>query len=330
MLKIGNVSLPGNLVLSPMAGVTDAPFRDIARQNGASYTISEMLTSQLHLWDSYKTKQRLTDEWQSALKILQIAGASPDIVVAAAIKCEEIGADIIEINMGCPAKKVCNVLAGSALLKNEQLVHNILTGVTNAVNVPVTLKTRLGWSHDFKNIVTIAKIAEDANIQGLTIHGRTRCDLYNGYASYDLIAEVKQLLSIPVFANGDIDSPEKAKYVLDYTQADGIYIGRGVLGKPWLFQQISDYLKSGSYNKIIARDKIKETVIQHIKNIYAHYPLVLACRYARKHIKWYWQNIFDESQSREKFAPFAESSSYSEQVELVDQVFESFVSVSAA
>ena len=321
ILNIGQVRLPGNLVLSPMAGVTDAPFRQIARQNGADYTVSEMVTSQIHLWDTYKTKQRLEDRWQPALKILQIAGASPEIIVNAAIKCEEIGADILEINMGCPAKKVCNVLAGSALLRDELLVSNILNSVTKAISIPVILKTRLGWDDNFKNIQTIARIAEDAGIQSLTIHGRTRCDLYNGSASYDLIAQVKQQLTIPVFANGDIDTPEKAKYVLDYTKADGLYIGRGALGKPWLFQQIKDYLNSGSY---IVRPNlfvIQDIIINHIENIYAHYPEVLACRFARKHIKWYWQNLFtDAAVCRENFAIIAECETKAGQIQLIQQV----------
>ena len=320
-LKIGKITLPGNLVLSPMAGVTDAPFRQIARQNGADYTISEMVTSQIHLWDSYKTQQRLEDRWQPQLKILQIAGASPEIIVAAAIKCEEIGADILEINMGCPAKKVCNVLAGSALLRDEPLVTNILNSVTKAISIPVILKTRLGWDDNFKNIPTIARIAEDAGIQSLTIHGRTRCDLYNGCANYDLIAQVKQQLSIPVFANGDIDSPEKAKYVLDYTQADGLYIGRGALGKPWLFQQIKDYLVSGNYIPCPDLSAIQDIIINHIENIYAHYPEILACRFARKHIKWYWQNLFsDEAECKAKFAIIAGCETKAGQIQLIQQV----------
>lgn len=323
MLKIGNIVLPGNLVLSPMAGVTDAPFREVARQNGADYTVSEMVTSQIHLWNTYKTKQRLDDRWQPSLKILQIAGASPEVVVEAALKCQEIGADILDINMGCPAKKVCNVLAGSALLKDEILVSNILNSVTKAVSIPVTLKTRLGWDSNVRNITTIAKIAEEANIQSLTIHGRTRSDLYNGTASYDLIAEVKSQLKIPVFANGDIDTPEKAKYVLDYTKADGLYIGRGALGNPWLFRQIRDYLNTGSYSKTIDLEYIKQTIINHIKNIYIHYPEVLACRFARKHIKWYWQNLFsDESIRKEKFSHFITAETQITQLELIEQIID--------
>lgn len=321
MLKIGNVILPGNLVLSPMAGVTDAPFREIARQCGADYTISEMLTSQLDLWGSSKSQMRLNDQWANGLKILQIAGASPAIVVEAAIKCEEIGADILEINMGCPAKKVCNVLAGSALLRDETLVRDILTSVAQAVSIPVTLKTRLGWDSEFKNILTIARIAQDANIQGLTIHGRTRSDMYNGNASYDLIAQVKQSLSIPVFANGDIDTPEKAKQVLEYTGADGLYIGRATLGKPWLFQQIKDYLMTGSYIQTPDIGQISTIIINHLGYIHTHYPEPLSYRFARKHIKWYWQYLFrDEVQCREMFSKFSNIESEQEQLDLVQYI----------
>lgn len=321
MLKIGHISLPGNLVLSPMAGVTDAPFREIARQNGADYTISEMLTSQLDLWSTPKSQMRLNDQWANGLKILQIAGASPAIVVEAAIKCEQIGADILEINMGCPAKKVCNVLAGSALLRDEILVKNILTSVTQAVSIPVTLKTRLGWDSEFKNIITIAQIAQDANIKGLTIHGRTRSDMYNGNASYDLITEVKQSLNIPVFANGDIDTPEKAKQVLDYTGADGLYIGRAALGKPWLFQQIKDYLTTGSYIQTPSIEQISSIILNHLSYIHAHYPSPLSYRFARKHIKWYWQYLFsDELVCRKMFAKFSEIESEQEQLDLVQYI----------
>jgi tRNA-dihydrouridine synthase B len=318
MPSIGRVQLPGNLVLSPMAGVTDAPFRQIARESGADYTISEMVTSQLNLWDSYKTKQRLDDQWNPPLKILQIAGASPEIIVDAAIKCEAIGADILEINMGCPAKKVCNVLAGSALLKDEELVRSILNSVVPAVNIPVILKTRLGWDSNHKNILTISKIAENAGVQSITIHGRTRSDLYNGNATYDMIAQVKQLSKIPVYANGDIDSPEKAKHVLDYTSADGLYIGRGALGRPWLFRQIKDYLATGSYIEP-GISEVKEIITRHINNIYLHYPDVLACRYARKHIKYYLHNLFPDT-ARNKFATIADSESKFEQLELLEHI----------
>lgn len=322
VLKIGKVELPGNIVLSPMAGVTDAPFREIARQNGADYTISEMLTSQTNLWSTQKTKLRLDDKWNTGLKILQIGGATPEVVANAAIRCEEIGADIIEINMGCPAKKVCNVLAGSALLRDEKLVADILSSVIDLVSIPVTLKTRLGWDHTFKNITNIAKIAENIGVSGLTIHGRTRNDLYNGYATYDLIAEVKSKAAIPIFANGDIDSPDKAKYVLDYTQVDGLYIGRATLGKPWLLQQIKDYLNTGSYIDEIGLDIIQNKIIQHFGYLYQHYPESLCYRFATKHFKWYCQHLnIDKEVYKNIWSKFSISSSQLEQIDLVNELF---------
>jgi tRNA-dihydrouridine synthase B len=323
MLKIGNINLPGNLVLSPMAGVTDAPFRMIAKQNGADYTISEMITSDQALWNSNKTQWRLQDQWYTTPKIIQIAGASLDVVVGAAIKCEQIGAELIEINMGCPAKKVCNVLAGSALLKDENLVYNILHNTTKAVSIPVMLKTRLGWDHNQKNILTIAKIAEDANIQSLTIHGRTRADFYNGDATYDLIAEAKQQLNIPVFANGDIRTPEMAKHVLNYTKADGLYIGRAAFGNPWLFGQIKQYLTTGVYDSFIDFAQTKNTIIEHLSCIYQHYGEVMGVRIARKHVKWYWQTLANKFENfQNDFSLFSGIETAEQQLEFVLQKFD--------
>lgn len=321
-LKIGNITLPGSIVLSPMAGVTDAPFREIARQNGADYTISEMLTSQTHLWTTQKTQLRLDDKWNTGPKILQIGGASPEIVAQAALRCQEISADIIEINMGCPAKKVCNVLAGSALLRDEKLVEDILTEVIARSSVPITLKTRLGWDHDSKNILRIAKLAENIGISGLTIHGRTRNDLYNGYATYDLIAEVKSRAKIPVFANGDIDTPEKAKHILEYTQADGLYIGRGTLGKPWLLEQIKSFLATGYYVKSYDLKIIKAIIKTHFNYIYEHYPEPLKYRFATKHLKWYCQHLdVDKELYIDVFSRFSNAKSVVEQLALVDKMF---------
>lgn len=288
MLSIGYVQLPGNLVLSPMAGVTDAPFRQVARECGADYTVSEMLSSDLDLWSTTKSQMRLNDKWVTSPRVLQIAGANPDVIAKAAQACELIGADILEINMGCPAKKVCNVLAGSALLRDEKLVKDILQSACSSVSIPVTLKTRLGWDDNNLNIKTIAKIAEDSNIQAITIHGRTRMDMYNNYARYDLIAEIKNIIKIPVFANGDITTPQKALEVLNYTKADGLYIGRASLGQPWLFTEIKNYIQ---YNKLeqISIEAKKQIIIRHIKYIHEHYPSPLNYRFARKHIKWYFE-----------------------------------------
>ncbi len=305
-----------------MAGVTDAPFRYLATKLGADYAISEMITSQTHLWQSNKTTRRLKSNFIETPKIIQIGGASPDVVADGARACaEDAGADIIEINMGCPAKKVCNVLAGSALLRDEKLVADILATAVSAVKIPVYLKTRLGWDNDNKNILTIAKIAEESGIQSLAIHGRTRCDYYNGSASYNLIAEAKANSKIPVFANGDIDTPAKALDVWKLTQTDGLYIGRGALGQPWLFQQIKDYIQSGSF-KQPDLEFILNLMLEHTELIHQHYGDILGVRIARKHIKWYLEanaNLFSERET--KFAHFAQIETTSEQLTYLSSWF---------
>lgn len=298
------------LVISPMAGVTDAPFRDIAIQCGADYGISEMVTSQIDLWQSNKTQARLKSHFVEKPKIIQIAGASPDVISNAAKAAQGLDADAIEINMGCPAKKVCNVLAGSALLRDEKLVIDILSAAVKSVSIPIYLKTRLGWDHQDKNILRIAKFAEDCGVQSLAIHGRTRSDFYNGHAEYDLIAQVKHNAKIKIFANGDIDTPEKAADVLKLTASDGLYIGRGALGRPWLFQQTRDYLLTGSYQNY-DREFILSYMIQHLNLIHQHYEGVAGVRFARKHIKWYLKvntNVFGASASLfEQFAALEDS-----------------------
>jgi len=266
-----------------MAGVTDAPFRYLATKLGADYAISEMITSQTHLWQSNKTTRRLKSNFIETPKIIQIGGACAEVVADGARACADAGADVIEINMGCPAKKVCNVLAGSALLRDEKLVADILSVAVGAVKIPVYLKTRLGWDNDNKNILTIAKIAEESGIQSLAIHGRTRCDYYNGSASYNLIAEAKANSKIPVFANGDVDTPAKALEVWKLTQTDGLYIGRGALGQPWLFQQVKDYIQSGSF-KQPDLEFVLNLMLEHTELIHQHYGDVLGVRIARKHI----------------------------------------------
>lgn len=311
------------LVVSPMAGVTDAPFRQIAIENGADYGISEMITSQTKLWDSAKTRQRLKSNFSEFPKIIQIAGASPEIIRDAAVACIAQNVDAIEINMGCPAKKVCNVLAGSALLKDEILVAQILKSAVNSVNVPIFLKTRLGWNHENKNILKIAQIAEESGIKSLAIHGRTRSDMYNGEATFDLIAQVKQQVKIPVFANGDINTPEKAFEVLDYTKVDGLYIGRGALGRPWLFNQIKDKLKNAvptmDYS---SASYVYAVILRHIKNIHEHYGDFMGVKFARKHIKWYLyanENIFLEHE--QMFARFAQLEDTDSQIDMITDWF---------
>jgi len=237
-VRIGPYTLRNNLILAPMAGVTDQPFRTLCQRLGAGMVVSEMVSSDMSLWDSRKSRLRRIHEGDPEPRSVQIAGGDAQMMAAAALANVEAGAQIIDINMGCPAKKVCNKAAGSALLRDEALVSEILHAVVGAVEVPVTLKIRTGWDRANKNGLNVAKIAEQAGIQALAVHGRTRADLYTGEAEYDTIAAIKQAVSIPVFANGDVTSPEKARLVLDATGADGLLIGRAAQGRPWIFREI--------------------------------------------------------------------------------------------
>lgn len=285
--QIGSFALSNNLVLAPMAGISDRPFRELCRQLGAGMAVAEMLTSDTSLWNSRKSSLRLLDESDPEPRSIQIAGTEPEQMAHAAQQCIAMGAQIIDINMGCPAKKVCSKAAGSALLKDELLVAKILHAVVNAVDAPVTLKIRTGWDQHSKNALQIANIAEQEGICALAIHGRTRADRFLGNAEYDSIAEVKQAISIPVLANGDIDSPEKARYVLDYTKADGLLIGRAAQGRPWIFQEISYFLRTGE--KLAPRPirEIKEILSAHLVKMHDFYGSTMGVRIARKHIHWY-------------------------------------------
>jgi len=273
-----------------MAGVTDRPFRDLCYQLGADLCVSEMVTSQKQLWNSRKTQLRLNHKGEQGIRSVQIAGTDPLILAEAAIFNVAHGAQIIDINMGCPAKKVCNVLAGSALLKNETLVTEILVAVVNAVNVPVTLKIRTGWDEQNRNAVKIARIAEDSGIQAISIHGRTRADAYRGDAEYETIAAVKSAVSIPVIANGDINSAEKAREVLQLTGADGLMIGRAAQGNPWIFRQIKHYLAENTLLSPPSNEEICQVLSDHLQNLYAFYGELSGVRIARKHIGWYIKN----------------------------------------
>ena len=290
MFQIGTYTFHNTLALAPMAGVTDRPFRQLCRSLGAGWTPSEMVTSQPQLRNTRKSQLRLNHDGESGPIIVQIAGGSPEIMAEAARFNVEHGADIIDINMGCPAKKVCNVAAGSALLSNEKLVAEILTTVVNAVDVPVTLKTRTGPTPETKNCLAIADIAQDAGIQLLSLHGRSRKDMYKGDAEYDSIAEVKSRLSIPVIANGDINSPEKAKYVQHYTGADGLMIGRAAQGNPWIFREIQYFLDNNTHLPAPSQHELKDTLIQHLGALYTFYGDYMGVRIARKHIGWYMKN----------------------------------------
>lgn len=291
MIQIGDHTLSGSVVLAPMAGITDAPFRSVCRRYGAAATTAEMLTANCRLWQSRKSSNRLPDTAWPEPRIVQIAGSDAEQMADAALRCADSGAQIIDINMGCPAKKVCRKAAGSALLKQEALVAEILTSVVKAVSIPVTLKIRTGWDQEHRNALTIATIAQDAGIQALAIHGRTRACLFNGTAEYDTIAEVVNRVGIPVFANGDIESPAQAKRVLKYTGAAGIMIGRGAQGQPWLFDQINQLLRTGQELKVPDMDEVQSCMIQHLAVMREYYPENLTIRLARKHISAYFYRL---------------------------------------
>ena len=290
-MKIGSVELRNNLIVAPMAGVTDRPFRSLCKRLGAGMAVSEMVASNSLLWGSEKTIRRGNHEGEVEPKVIQIAGADPAMMAEAARYNVDNGADIIDINMGCPAKKICNVYAGSALLKDEPLVVAILDAVVKAVDVPVTLKIRTGWDRQNRNALRIAKIAEDRGIQSLAMHGRTRACMYTGEAEYDTIRAVKRSVSIPVVANGDIDTPEKARFVLDYTGADAIMIGRAAQGRPWIFREIAHYLATGTTLAPPAVAEIRDVLVGHLHDLYLFYGTERGARVARKHIAWYTKGL---------------------------------------
>ncbi|MDC1281424.1 tRNA dihydrouridine synthase DusB [Methylophilaceae bacterium] len=297
-MKISNLSIKNNLFLAPMAGVTDRPFRMLCKSFGAGVAVSEMVTSNSLLYGSEKTKRRANHEGEVDPISVQIAGADPKMMADAAKYNRDRGAQIIDINMGCPAKKICNVMAGSALLKHEQLVDDILQAVVGAVDIPVTLKIRTGWDRENRNAIKIAQIAEEAGIKALAIHGRTRACLYRGDAEYDTIAEVKQNINIPVIANGDIISPEKAQYVLNYTKADAVMIGRAAQGRPWIFREIEHFLETGSHHPLPTINEIQKTTIKHVLDLYDFYGEETGLRVARKHISWYTKGLKKSAQFR--------------------------------
>ena len=299
-MRIGPYTLRNNLVLAPMAGVTDRPFRQLCKELGAGMAVSEMVTANALLWGSEKTRRRIDHRGEVEPRIVQIAGADPGQMAAAARFNVEQGAQIIDINMGCPAKKVCNVMAGSALLRDEDLVARILDAVVGAVDVPVTLKIRTGWDPDQRNGLAIARIAEQAGIQSLAVHGRTRACAYRGAAEYDTIRTIKQAVGIPVLANGDIDSPEKARFALEYTGADGLMIGRAAQGRPWIFREIEHYLATGTHLPAPSVEEIRAVLVRHLENLYAFHGEYTGVRVARKHIAWYSKHQRDGNDFRRR------------------------------
>jgi tRNA-dihydrouridine synthase B len=286
-MQIGPHAFPNNLVLAPMAGVTDAPFRRLCRRLGAGRAVSEMLTSKSELWETAKSSCRMNFAGEDGVRSVQIAGADPAMMADAARYCVDLGAHIVDINMGCPVKKVCNVMAGSALLKDEALVGRILEAVVAAVAVPVTLKIRTGWGAGWRNGLNIARIAEASGIQALAVHGRTREDGYKEAAEYETIRRIKQSLRIPVLANGDIDSPEKALQVLRFTGADGLLIGRAAQGNPWIFREIEHFLRTGTHCAKPSMAEMREVVLEHVASTHSFYGKETGVRIARKHIGWY-------------------------------------------
>lgn len=292
-------SIDKKLWVAPMAGVTDRPFRTLCKYFGAGHAVSEMMTADKTLRMSKKSLYRANFDGELAPISAQIAGSDPEQLAEAARYQVANGAQIVDINMGCPAKKVCNKLAGSALLQDEDLVARILDAVVAAVNVPVTLKTRLGFLNGHENILRVAKRAEESGIAALALHGRTREDMYLNTARYELIKQVKQLIDIPLIANGDIDSPEKAKYVLDYTGADAIMIGRAAQGRPWIFREIAHYLKTGEHLAAPDIAEVKAVLLGHLAELYAFYGEYSGCRIARKHIAWYTKGLRSSNEFRQ-------------------------------
>ncbi len=299
-MQIGSYVLRNNIFVAPMAGVTDRPFRQLCKELGAGYAVSEMAASNPKLWETEKSTRRTNHEGEMEPKAVQIAGADPQMLAECAKHNVDKGAQIIDINMGCPVKKVCNAWCGSALLQHESLVGQILDAVVGAVDVPVTLKFRTGWDRANKNALNIARMAEAAGIQMLTLHGRTRADGYKGDAEYETIAAVKAAVNIPVVANGDITTPEKAKYVLEATGADAIMIGRAAQGRPWIFREIDHFLQTGQHLPAPLISEVRELMDNHLKAHYAFYGDYLGVRTARKHIGWYVQDLVGGEEFRQQ------------------------------
>jgi len=288
-MQIGQYKLHNNIILAPMAGVTDRPFRELCRSQGAGLAVSEMLSSNPRVWNSKKSKLRMDYHGESGIRSVQIAGSEPKAMATAAQLCVQQGAQIVDINMGCPAKKVNKKKAGSALLPHPELVQAILETVVDAVDIPVTLKIRTGWDPESRNGLEIAQIAQHAGIQALAVHGRTRQCLYKGEAEYDTIKIIKENVTIPVIANGDITSVEKAKYVLQHTGADAIMIGRGAQGAPWIFNEINHYLTTGEHKAPLAKQEVTALLLNHVQALHEFYGEVMGPRIARKHVGWYLQ-----------------------------------------
>ncbi|MBM3356547.1 MAG: tRNA dihydrouridine synthase DusB [Betaproteobacteria bacterium] len=317
-MHVGPYQLKNNLIVAPMAGVTDRPFRQLCKAMGAGMAVSEMVASNSLLWGSEKTRRRANHDGEVEPISVQIAGADPRMMADAALYNVDQGAQIIDINMGCPAKKVCNVMAGSALLKDEPLVGRILDAVVAAVDVPVTLKIRTGWDRDNRNALRVARIAEDAGVQALAIHGRTRACGFSGEAEYDTIAAVKAGVGIPVIANGDINTPQQVRRVLHYTGADAVMIGRAAQGRPWMFREIGHFLETGEQLPPPEVEEIHRVLVAHLHDLYGFYGEHTGVRVARKHISWYTKGLAGSAAFRHAMNQLESSA---EQLAAVDEFF---------
>jgi tRNA-dihydrouridine synthase B len=294
-LQIGPYVLPSAVVLAPMAGVTDRPFRALCRRFGAGLAPAEMISADIRLWTTAKSRHRMDHAGEPEPRVVQLAGADAQALAAAARANVALGAQIIDINMGCPAKKVCGRCCGSALLTDEPLVARILDAVVRAVDVPVTLKLRTGWDREHRNGARVARIAEECGIAALAVHGRTRADFFAGQAEYQTIRDIKACVRIPVFANGDIDTPQKARAVLDFTGADGVMIGRASHGAPWFFRAVNEYLHNGNATRALLRAEVRDIILAHLDSLYRFYGEESGVRIARKHLGWYCQQLLHEA-----------------------------------
>jgi len=317
-MRIGPYELSSPFLLAPMAGVTDAPFRKLCRSFGAGMTTSEMTTADIGLWHTEKSRRRLDLDLDAAPVVVQIAGAVPAQLAEAARLCQDRGAQIIDINMGCPAKKVCNRLAGSALLQDERLVAEILRAVVSAITLPVTLKLRTGWDTQNRNGVRVARIAEDCGVQSLAVHGRTRACRFHGNAEYETIAQIKASVKIPVVANGDINTLQKSLEVLRVSGADAVMIGRAAQGRPWLFRELNHYLKSGEIISRLENDKVRDIILSHLSDLYQFYGETTGVRVARKHLTWYCAGLMNADDFRSQVVRV---DSASEQLRLTQEYF---------
>jgi tRNA-dihydrouridine synthase B len=317
-MQIGPYKLSSPFTLAPMAGISDAPFRRLCRRFGAGMTTSEMTTADIGLWQTAKSRRRLDLDMDTEPRVVQIAGSDPAQLALAATLCVDRGAQIIDINMGCPAKKVCKAAAGSALLRDPKLVARILTSVVAAVDVPVTLKIRTGWDRENRNGIEIAHIGEDAGIQALAVHGRTRACRYHGDAEYETVAQIKSVVSIPVIANGDITTPEKSLEVLRLTSADGLMIGRAARGRPWIFRELNDYFQTGKKIAPLEKNNVRDIMLDHLDDLYQFYGDTTGVRVARKHLTWYCAGL----NNAEKFrSQVVRVDSASEQIRLTRDFF---------